>query len=418
MKLFNFLTISSLAQGQIEGQGQSAGGFVYDLSAADDIIDFSDYGIDESSFYGDFYQIVDQMDEQARALIQSADTVESSPSIGRGLYKPTVLTLEKSNAEADIDEDINARIREKNPFRNQATQSVNVVDFVEDGKFDNQAFMEALRNSFSSDQSDSSAKSDQSDDSEENKNLKTEKAPEVELDTFRIPSVFERLPTENSIKPKDTDRLVFSAPGESYSRSHISSYIIFKGNRPGTGSEPEVESKTFVGDDANSVGAEVPFSRCRVCDSMTAAECALAPIVECPQYPEDDQTDDRVCQISYRVRWSPSNPNPEVLFTSGCAARESCLNNAAQNFVGPILHHQCRPYNRLNYRFRHTVCHTCTQLTATGSDDNSIFRTGSDELIQGHQLQTIINNPRNYFELTNIYQQGYLFTLQDYTINN
>merc|ERR1712176_1088021 len=123
--------------------------------------------------------------------------------------------------------------------------------------------------------------------------------------------------------------------------------------RPNVSSTASAGLRDFMGLDTGTGANTQRFNTCRVCDNMTASECANQPRAAC--YPTQDmETDDRVCMLTYHQRLSKSG-SVETLYTSQCVIQSTCEAAVRQNFVfgtssSNSKFNQCKKQSSLNSR--------------------------------------------------------------------
>merc|ERR1712176_394588 len=147
--------------------------------------------------------------------------------------------------------------------------------------------------------------------------------------------------------------------------------------RPNVSSTASAGLRDFMGLDTGTGANTQRFNTCRVCDNMTASECANQPRVDC--YPTQDmETDDRVCMLTYHQRLSKSG-SVETLYTSQCVIQSTCEAAVRQNFVfgtssSNSKFNQCKKQSSLNSRQNTSECSFCQKLGhETGLGNTDIF---------------------------------------------
>lgn len=120
------------------------------------------------------------------------------------------------------------------------------------------------------------------------------------------------------------------------------------------------------------------FNSCRVCNKMTAAQCAAQSLTVC--YPvQDQETDDRVCMLQYEQRRN-SDGSLTTLYTSRCAPPSTCTAAIKQNFAaGDERYNQCKKSSTLAGTARYGTqsnCSFCQKLShENGSANTDIFES-------------------------------------------
>jgi len=157
--------------------------------------------------------------------------------------------------------------------------------------------------------------------------------------------------------------------------------------RPNVSSTASAGLRDFMGLDTGTGANTQRFNTCRVCDNMTASECANQPRVAC--YPTQDmETDDRVCMLTYHQRLSKSG-SVETLYTSQCVIQSTCEAAVRQNFVfgtssSNSKFNQCKKQSSLNSRQNTSECSFCQKLGhETGLGNTDIFDSAT------HPFETI-----------------------------
>lgn len=148
--------------------------------------------------------------------------------------------------------------------------------------------------------------------------------------------------------------------------------------------------RDFMGNTVNGAGtvlstADQRFNSCRVCDKMTASECASQSLTPCGPT-QDNLTDNRVCMLTIDSRLNRDGTTTN-LYTSQCAIPSTCEAAVKQNF-GPIdatnptlaaKFSQCKKSSTLNRRWRESKCSFCQKLShENGSGNTDIFETSSE----------------------------------------
>jgi len=145
--------------------------------------------------------------------------------------------------------------------------------------------------------------------------------------------------------------------------------------------------------------AGTSFNFCRVCNGVSAAECAIANTETC-NYAQS------VCQITVRIKYSGAEP----LYFSECQEKHSCERQERQNFISSNkIFNQCRS-TRMAPRFANgNKCSFCTKMGGSGGerlifkDINNADSTTDIQINDGSSVVTIasaLEDPENYFEKT------------------
>jgi hypothetical protein len=135
--------------------------------------------------------------------------------------------------------------------------------------------------------------------------------------------------------------------------------------------------RDFIGINTNTNAAET-FNSCRICDRMTAAECAQQSLTVC--YPvQDNETDNRVCMLQYEQRLQRDG-SIKTLYTSRCAIPSTCEAAVRQNFAASDpRHNQCKRSTTLSRRYEQSNCSFCQKLShETGLGNTDIFQTAAE----------------------------------------
>lgn len=158
------------------------------------------------------------------------------------------------------------------------------------------------------------------------------------------------------------------------------------GNRPGAS---DTQEKTFL----STSGVE--FTSCRICNDVSPLACSNVAPTPCVNTQTDDASD-MLCRVTLSYRYDASQTDPttatNILMRSECVTPQTCEDSVRQNFLGPKTMNQCKPFNRLNRRFRTSTCRMCNKM-ASAAGQNKIFTTDGD-------LTNVMTNPETGDELT------------------
>jgi len=188
--------------------------------------------------------------------------------------------------------------------------------------------------------------------------------------------------------------------------------------RPNVSSTASAGLRDFMGINSGTGLATERFNTCRVCDKMTAAECANAPRVAC--YPTQDmETDDRVCMLTYHQRRSKTGTF-ETLYTSQCVIQSTCEAAVRQNFVfgttsANAKFNQCKKKSALTLRESTSECSFCQKLGhETGLGNTDIFDDATQPF-EGITEDTLTADPGAQGLWTEGTPLGQLFASGTYT---
>jgi hypothetical protein len=184
------------------------------------------------------------------------------------------------------------------------------------------------------------------------------------------------------------------------------------GNRPGNDSASD--SKTFAGETTD-------FTSCRICEDISPEACAAVVPTACVNT-QDDATSDMMCRVSYAIRYNTAFANPvlgganggNIVMRSECVTTKTCEDSVRQNFVGPVTIQQCKPFNRLNRRFRTSNCRMCMKMGDAANTLNQLFPNGdlvnAVEVLGGGQVTwtDLVNAPADYMTWSEAAPQGQL----------
>lgn len=154
--------------------------------------------------------------------------------------------------------------------------------------------------------------------------------------------------------------------------------------RPNANNSNSAGLRDFMGNTVNGAGtilstADQRFNSCRVCDKMTASECASQSLTPCGPT-QDNLTDNRVCMLTIDSRLNRDGTTTN-LYTSQCAIPSTCEAAVKQNF-GPnndAKFSQCKKSTTLNRRWTTSKCSFCQKLShENGSGNTDIFETSSE----------------------------------------
>jgi len=160
---------------------------------------------------------------------------------------------------------------------------------------------------------------------------------------------------------------------------------------------PVMERFAQIGTSGSNSG--VSFNFCRVCDGVSAAQCATAPTETC-NYAQS------VCQITVRIARTGAEP----LIFSECQEKHSCARQEAQNFVSSNkIFNQCRS-TRMAPRFANgNKCSFCVKMGAQ-NDDRLIFKDSANandatkiQINDGSatiDISSALEDPENFFVKT------------------
>jgi len=147
--------------------------------------------------------------------------------------------------------------------------------------------------------------------------------------------------------------------------------------RPNVNNNSNVAVRDFIGTNTNT-GADETFNSCRICDRMTASECAQQALTVC--YPvQDNETDNRVCMLQYEQRMQRDG-SIQTLYTSRCAIPSTCEAAVKQNFAAnDYRNNQCKKSTTLSRRYEQSNCSFCQKLShETGLGNTDIFQTAAE----------------------------------------
>jgi len=146
------------------------------------------------------------------------------------------------------------------------------------------------------------------------------------------------------------------------------------------------------------------FTMCKQGMGLTAAQFDNSTLTPCA-----DQSAN-ACEMVIRARGS-ARRGVRTLFYGRCTYEKACINNVRQNFVGLNKRfHQCKPHNRLSYRYPHSECTMCTKISdgthnIVLPDATTLISTNGTTL----DLVTAVNNPETYFAWTSLTPMGATF---------
>ena len=101
---------------------------------------------------------------------------------------------------------------------------------------------------------------------------------------------------------------------------------------------------------------------CRLCDRMTAAQCASQPLTTCSEKHSLTE-DDRVCMLTYEQRMAPNGPT--TLYTSRCVHENVCESSIRLGFYTlfcTFLKEKCKTLKTKLY-FKPTMAQSLSILT-------------------------------------------------------
>lgn len=167
------------------------------------------------------------------------------------------------------------------------------------------------------------------------------------------------------------------------------------GNRPSAPAASEAAVKTFTG------ASTTKYNRCRVCNNMTAAQCAAASFVTCND--ENTESSTQVCQMTYRSYFTTSGV--QTRYWSRCVEEAACADGVRQNFVASMSmgisgyhpKNRCHPANKINRRFRNSQCSLCTKMVAESATTNEFF-VSDTQFTAASTLETVLNDPITYMK--------------------
>jgi len=154
--------------------------------------------------------------------------------------------------------------------------------------------------------------------------------------------------------------------------------------RPNANNSNSAGVRDFMGNTVNGAGTVLStedqrFNSCRVCDKMTASQCASQSLTQCGPT-QDNLTDNRVCMLTLDSRLNKDGTTT-TLYTSQCAIPSTCEAAVKQNF-GPNndpKYSQCKKSTTLNRRWNISSCSFCQKLShENGSGNTDIFETSSE----------------------------------------
>lgn len=168
------------------------------------------------------------------------------------------------------------------------------------------------------------------------------------------------------------------------------------GGRPSSGrpsadsAVSEISTRDFIGVNAGDLSEEV-FNSCRVCNKMTAEECAQQSLVTCYMdvsrdgvfgFAEDNMVqDNRVCMLQTEQR-RLTNGSVKTLFTSRCVTPMACEAQLKQNFISTsskfAMQNRCKHSAMLrnNGNVNKSECAFCNKLAHSDpnvSENNQFF---------------------------------------------
>jgi len=178
------------------------------------------------------------------------------------------------------------------------------------------------------------------------------------------------------------------------------------GNRPGAS---DTQEKTLL-----SNGVE--FTSCRICNDVSPLACSNVAPTPCVNTQTDDASD-MLCRVTLTTRYDSSQTDPltatNILMRSECVTPQACEDSVRQNFLGPKTMNQCKPFDRLNRRFRTSTCKMCHKMTDdTGinkfftTDDNIIIAMTNAETSTPLNFVELVNNPIDYMTSTALEPHG------------
>jgi hypothetical protein len=185
------------------------------------------------------------------------------------------------------------------------------------------------------------------------------------------------------------------------------------GNRPGN--DDGSDSKTFVGE--NSLGVDTDFTSCRICEDISPEACAAVTPTACVDT-QNEATSDMMCRVSYQIRYNTAFATPvagsvdggNILMRSECVTTKTCEDSVRQNFQGPVTIQQCKPFNRLNRRFRTSNCRMCMKMGDQANTLNQLFPAGtSDGIVVTGSATTwtdLVNAPADFMTWSALAPQG------------
>lgn len=148
--------------------------------------------------------------------------------------------------------------------------------------------------------------------------------------------------------------------------------------RPSSGSA-SAGTRDFIGSNAGNAATQEVFNSCRVCTKMTAAECAVQPLVTCYDDKSKEgvfgftdsslEQDDRVCMLQTEQR-KLTNGQIKTLFTSRCVTPMACESQLRQNFQsttveGLMAYNRCKQTGMLrkNGNINKSECAFCNKMS-------------------------------------------------------
>lgn len=169
--------------------------------------------------------------------------------------------------------------------------------------------------------------------------------------------------------------------------------------RPNATNSNSAGVRDFMGNTVDNGGnvlseQDQRFNSCRVCDKMTASECASQSLTQCGPT-QDNLTDNRVCMLTLDSRLNKDGTTT-TLYTSQCAIPSTCEAAVKQNF-GPTTSDrrfdQCKKSSALNRRWNTSSCSFCQKLShENGSGNTDIFET-STEVFAGITEAQLLADP-------------------------
>jgi len=322
-----------------------------------DFIDFEGMGINPAEVLA-----VDPEIESMLAAYEASQSESSGPGLAR---------MGGMNGMSDILSMFGGR---------QLPPGIQLADFIVNGQFDTIGFLNALKAALSA--------------------AATQAPPAVPVVVTNPPAA----PRPSSNRPVAQ---VASAPEEGRNTG---------GNRP-SGNRPAAPAAAPAVKTVLNEGSGNKYNRCRVCNNMTAAECAAAALVTCND--ENITSSTQVCQMTYRSYYT--NSGVQTRFWSRCVEENACSDGVRQNFVASMSldiagyhpKNRCHPADKINRRFRNSQCSLCTKMVGELTTTNQFFVTDT-QFTAANTLEEVLNDPITFMKWDASEERGQLYAAGTY----